>query len=316
LCAGATKEDDLRALRGRIEQLSEKLQEREESRREARDALRASERAISEANRSLAALQSESRALRAQAAKISEQRRALESTLRGREAAIERMLIARQAGGPNDALRVALSGEDPAALARTLHYAGYVSRAAASMLAAYRAGIDEAERLARDAEEKRARLRSVEQSSRANRERIILERREKKRVFERIAGDIRTGRREIKVLRADESRLGRLVEQLGRVLARSGASYGRNERVPESDAGRHRFSALRGKLRLPVLGELTGRFGAPRGAAGSEAKGVFIRAPEGQPVKAIAGGQVVYADWMRGFGNLMIVDHGETYLSI
>jgi septal ring factor EnvC (AmiA/AmiB activator) len=47
-----------------------------------------------------------------------------------------------------------------------------------------------------------------------------------------------------------------------------------------------------------------------------EAKGVFIRAPQGQPVRAIARGQVVYADWMRGFGNLLIVDHGENYLSI
>ena len=46
------------------------------------------------------------------------------------------------------------------------------------------------------------------------------------------------------------------------------------------------------------------------------AKGVFIRAPEGQPVRAIAGGQVVYADWMRGFGNLIIIDHGGEYLSI
>src|SRR3970040_894214 len=45
-------------------------------------------------------------------------------------------------------------------------------------------------------------------------------------------------------------------------------------------------------------------------------KGVFIRAPEGHPVRAIARGQVVYADWMRGFGNLLIVDHGEAYLSI
>ena len=47
-----------------------------------------------------------------------------------------------------------------------------------------------------------------------------------------------------------------------------------------------------------------------------EAKGVFIRAPGGQPVRAIAAGQVVYAEWMRGFGNLLIVDHGESYLSI
>jgi septal ring factor EnvC (AmiA/AmiB activator) len=72
---------------------------------------------------------------------------------------------------------------------------------------------------------------------------------------------------------------------------------------------------LRGKLRFPVRGELTRRFGAQT-EAGMEAKGVFIRATPGEPVRAIAGGQVVYADWMRGFGNLLIVDHGEKYLSI
>jgi septal ring factor EnvC (AmiA/AmiB activator) len=89
------------------------------------------------------------------------------------------------------------------------------------------------------------------------------------------------------------------------------------ESVPQpGEALSASFSSLRGKLRLPVAGDLTGRFGAPRGAAGTEAKGVFIRAPEGQPVRAIAPGQVVYSDWMRGFGNLLIVDHGEAYLSI
>ncbi len=207
-------------------------------------------------------------------------------------------------------MRVALSGEDPAAVARTLHYTSYVSRAAVSLLSGYRSAIAESERLAREAQAKRERLRSVEQASRADREKILAERREKRRVFERIAGDIRASRKEIKVLRADEARLGRLVEQIGRVI------YARVERAPEPDARRQPFSKLRGKLRLPVPGELTGKFGAPRGASGIEAKGVFIRAAEGQPVKAIAGGQVVYADWMRGFGNLLIVDHGEKYLSI
>src|SRR3970282_2885229 len=51
-------------------------------------------------------------------------------------------------------------------------------------------------------------------------------------------------------------------------------------------------------------------------SGGADAKGVFISAAEGQPVRAIAPGQVVYADWMRGFGNLLIIDHGEAYLSI
>ena len=234
----------------------------------------------------------------------------LEGALAERQAAIERMLLARQAGGPPDALRVALSGGDPAEVARNLYYLSYVSRAAAELLSGYRAGIAELERLVRDANARRERSRAVEQASRADRAKILAERRERRRVLERVAGEIRKSRKEIKVLRADESRLARLVDGIGRVV------YARVREVPEASARREPFSALRGKLRFPVRGELTGRFGAPRGTAGIEAKGVFIRAPEGEPVKAVAGGQVVYADWMRGFGNLLIIDHGEKYLSI
>jgi murein hydrolase activator len=75
------------------------------------------------------------------------------------------------------------------------------------------------------------------------------------------------------------------------------------------------FSSLRGQLRLPVKGDLLARFGGKRGD-GPAWKGVFIRAPEGSEVKAVAGGRVVFADWLRGFGNLIILDHGGDYLTI
>ena len=73
---------------------------------------------------------------------------------------------------------------------------------------------------------------------------------------------------------------------------------------------------MKGQLRLPVRGELVGRYGAQRSEGTASAKGVFIRAPGGESVRAVATGRVVYVDWMRGFGNLLIVDHGDAYLSI
>jgi murein hydrolase activator len=263
--------------------------------------LRDSERAISNANRALARLGAEARQVRAEAARIAQRRHSLQMQVAKREAAIERMLVAWSAPGAPDALRVMLSGDDPADLGRRLHYLGVISRAAAALIAEQRAALAELERLGDEAQARAARLRAIEQASRADRDKVLAERRERQRVLKTLGADIRKNRREIQVLRADEARLARLVEELARaaVSAASGP-----------------FSALRGKLRLPVRGELSARFGAPRGAAGMQAKGVFIRAPEGQPVRAIAGGQVVYADWMRGFGNLLIVDHGESYLSI
>src|SRR6266849_4525565 len=216
----ASRDEDLQLLRSRIAALSQELEAKEESRREARDALRDSERAISDANRTLAALQAEARALRADAARIAERRRGTQRLLAERRAALERMLAARAAAGAPDTVRVALSGGDPAAVSRQLHYLGYLSRAAAALIGGYRSGLAELERLARDADARRARLRAVEQASRADRERILKERRARRGVLERIAGDIRAGRKQIRVLRADEARLGRLIEGIGRVIAR------------------------------------------------------------------------------------------------
>jgi len=93
----------------------------------------------------------------------------------------------------------------------------------------------------------------------------------------------------------------------------------RNELVPEravQDLGAGRaFGSLRGQLRLPVKGDLIAKFGSSRGD-GPSWKGLFIRAPEGAEVRAVAGGQVVFADWLRGFGNLIIIDHGGQYMTV
>ena len=75
------------------------------------------------------------------------------------------------------------------------------------------------------------------------------------------------------------------------------------------------FAALKGRMASPINGSVVARFGGRRGD-GPTWKGNFIKAPEGAEVRAVAPGRVVHADWMRGFGNLIIVDHGDGYLSI
>ena len=74
------------------------------------------------------------------------------------------------------------------------------------------------------------------------------------------------------------------------------------------------FTALKGELPWPVKGELIQKFGSAR----EEGKldGVFIAAPEGTEIQSITDGKIVYADWMRGYGLLIIVDHGKGYISL
>lgn len=89
----------------------------------------------------------------------------------------------------------------------------------------------------------------------------------------------------------------------------------KNELVPQPQVNSTAFTALRGQLRLPLRGTLIAKFGSKRGD-GPSSKGVFIRAADGETVHAVAAGKVVFAEWLRGFGNLLIVDHGAQYMSI
>jgi septal ring factor EnvC (AmiA/AmiB activator) len=314
----ATREEDLAALRARIESLRGELEGREAARREARDALRDSEREISDATRQLQAQADEARAAAEALGRLATDRRAQEQALEAQRAALGRLLAARAMSGAPDALRVALSGEDPADGARRLYYLSYVSRAAAQMIEAHRTGLADLARMREASAAKAAELAAIEARSRAERERLLAQRRERLRVLERVAAEIRKANRELKLLAADEARLARLVEEIGKLLAaRPGAGYARVEKVPETGAAASGpFSTLKGKLRLPVRGELSMRFGTPRPEGAGRAKGVFIRAAEGETVRAVAAGRVVYSEWMRGLGNLLIVDHGETYFSV
>ena len=75
------------------------------------------------------------------------------------------------------------------------------------------------------------------------------------------------------------------------------------------------FASLRGKLKMPVKGELLASFGTKR-PEGPTWKGLFIKAAEGTEIRASAAGEVIFSDWLRGFGNLIIIDHGAQYLTI
>lgn len=87
------------------------------------------------------------------------------------------------------------------------------------------------------------------------------------------------------------------------------------EDVADSSAAGKAFTSLQGRMKMPVSGQLAGRFGSAR-SEGTSWKGVFIKTAPGQPVHAVADGNVVYADALRGFGNAVIVDHGGNYLTV
>jgi len=315
--AGGAKEKELRELRTRIEALQKGLANAEETKEEAADALKESERAISGANRVLHNLGKQSRDISRRLAAIRAESSAHEATLKAQQARIGRLLYRQYVGGEAEPLKLLLNREDPGRLARDLHYFGYISRARVQLIGELRANLERLSELARETEQQSAELAEVTRAQRAQQQRLAKERRARNQVLASISRDIQRQRREIRTLQRDENRLARLVEELSRLVARErrGARL-RNERLPDSSMDGKAFRELKGRLSLPVRGELAGQFGTPRSGGGTLWKGVFITAQAGEDVKAIAGGRVVFADWLRGFGNLMIIDHGGAYMSL
>ena len=319
----ARSERELKELRGRIERLQKDLAAAEESRGEAVDQLKQSARAVSESQRALYGLAQQRRQLEGELAALGRQEQAARAGVAEQEALAGRLLRLQYEQGAPDRLRLALEGRDAAQVSRHLHYYGYIQRARASLIGQLKTKGEEIARLEAEAAGRRDELSANEREQAEEARRLERERSARAAVVARLGADIEKGRREIGKLRKDEARLTRLVEEIARALAaapkappRSGTKGPTVEDLPDASFSSRPFPSLQGKLRLPVRGEVANRFGAPREEAGSTWKGLFIKAPTGSPVHAVADGRVVYADWLRGFGNLLILDHGKGYMSL
>lgn len=312
--------EDLRELRGRIEALQKRISDAEESRTEAADALKGSERAISDANRKLHDLAQQSLQADRRLAGLRAGRRENETALQAQQALLERLLYQQYLDGRSEPLKLLLNRENPNQIARQMHYFSYISRARADLIGDLRTRLAQLDQSAREVEAQAAEIASIAAEQTAQKRRLEQEKRARGRVLARISTDIRKQKREIGTLKRDENRLSKLVEQLGRIISRtpsrSPAPRLRNERLPDNANDGSPFQALKGKLHLPVRGELANRFGSPRLDSGLLWKGLFIAAKAGEEVRAIASGRVVFADWLRGFGNLLIIDHGAGYMSL
>jgi septal ring factor EnvC (AmiA/AmiB activator) len=330
--AAPDKKQALSELRARIEKLQSDLAKSEESRTEAADALRASEKAISEANRGLAALGLAEQNLEQELASIKAQSDAARQNT-SRQQTLRDQIVRRQyQHGSADTLRLVLEGEDLARVERQLRYLGYVSKSRAATITALNTNLAQLAELDAEARAKREALAANAAEQKSTRQALEIERAEYQKVLTQVANDIRSGKREIGRLKRDEDRLSRLIVQLAKAFAKKpaprrapaeqkpatprSATAELIERVADASLSGSAFAALRGRLKWPTRGELTGRFGAQRESGGVTWKGIFIRAGQGAPVRAVADGEVVFADWLRGFGNLLIVDHGGGYLSL
>jgi septal ring factor EnvC (AmiA/AmiB activator) len=315
--AYAGQQEELENLRKRIATMQREMDKTNESKSEVADALRESERAISDSSRNLAKLAAQQREADRKLGELQTQQQQLGSSIAGQQVLLGKLLYQQYQGGGQSYFKLLLSNRDPNQIARDWQYYQYIARNRASWIAALRNNLATLNTVSEATREQKTELLFLRTEQAA--QKVTLEREQlvRRKMLGEISLQLRQQRREINRLQRDEHRLAKLIDKLTKMLAQpKSKSLFRNDDLPDSRFDGSPFDQLKGKLTFPVKGVVTNRFGAPRPDSTVQWKGLFLKTPAGQAVKAIAAGRVVFADWLRGFGNLLIVDHGKSYMSL
>ncbi|HQS37025.1 MAG: peptidase M23 [Methylotenera sp. 24-45-7] len=322
----------------RLESLKKELNESKEAHKDAADALKDSEKAISEANKKLYEIAKKQQANKETLSKLQQDSEKTNQALAQQQQLLSSQLYQQYMHGEQSYVQMILQSEQPSLIARDIHYFSYIAKARTETIRKMQANLDKLNKLNQETAAALQQVAELKQKQIEERRTLEQQKLAKSKVVKSLSKQIATQRSEIKKLKRDEKRLAQLVERLAQAaLAKPRLSkklsskpntdnesagqnnqkvIASNQTLPSDEVTGINFSALKGKLRLPVRGDVTNRFGGNREDSGVSWKGLFIRASEGAEVKSVAGGRVVFADWLRGFGNLIIVDHGDGYMSL
>jgi septal ring factor EnvC (AmiA/AmiB activator) len=323
----------------RLESLKKELNSSQEAHKDAADALKESEIAISDANKKLYEINQRQQENKKILNKLQADSNATNQALAQHQKLLSGQLYQQYVYGQQSYLRMILQSEKPSQIARDVHYFSYIAKARAETIQQMQDNLTKISRLNEETAAALQQVAELKNKQIQERQELQQQKAAKSKVVKSLSQQITAQRSEIKKLSRDEKRLAQLVERLAQIArakpkpakkipARrnntpSGEASKQTEEVvvsnnalPSDDLSGINFAALKGKLRLPVRGDVTNRFGANRADSGISWKGLFIRANEGAEVKSVASGRVVFSDWLRGFGNLIIVDHGNGYMSL
>ncbi len=207
--------------------------------------------------------------------------------------------------GRESRLKLVLNQDSPAQLSRTLAYYDYFSRSQASQINELKEVLQILDGMQEKINLELSAMDEVQKSQQSVLDQMTDQRNERQVIIDELAGQINTDEARLAEMQRDREDLETLLENLSNVLADIPADLGK-QLAPQG---------LKGSLPMPVKGRVRHAYGQPR-TAGLRWQGWLISANNGSEVKAIAYGRVAFSDWLRGYGLLMIIDHGDGFMSL
>ncbi|HAK50378.1 MAG TPA: ATPase [Gammaproteobacteria bacterium] len=296
-------EAQIKAMESEIQKYKALLHNTKDEHSDLENDLEKSEKNVNELQKKIDTIETELTTGEDKVSRLETRQRELQLRKTEQQRHIEKQIQAAYKIGKQEYLKVALNQEDPNEISRMLTYYDYLNMARAAEVERFRSTLTQLETVTGNIAKENMQLQANHAALDRQRSQLQVEKDRKLIVLRSLNRRIAETGSELTKLATDRQRLERLLERIHitdiQVL---------DDSIP--------FESMKGQLMLPVAGTISQSFGADRNIGKMRWRGIFIDAPEGEPVHAVHYGRVVFSDWLRGFGLLLIVNHGKGYMSL
>lgn len=295
----------LAAVRHQIARIARQVSQGQAERDRLTRQLRATEESVGKARAALDALRQQRTATAARRAQLEARKQQRKADLARQRKSLAGQLRAAYLIGRQEPLKLLLNQGDPARAGRMFVYYSYFSRARALQIQAIEADLRQIGQLDAQLQAQAAKLAGLQQAQQSQVSTLKQARAHRMQVLASISAQTRTRAARLALLRRQQQGLESLLARLRRATAS----------LPQAELGNYPFARLRGRLLRPVVGRVIASYGQVR-AGGLRWQGDLFATARDAPVHAVSQGRVIYADWLAGLGLLIIVDHGDGFMSL
>lgn len=298
-------ETELRQVLQHIASLQQELQASRSAQRKEQERLRQLDLALQNVDRRLRTLGSEQAQHEAELSRLEQERQVYLDSLDQRLSQLAEQVRSAYRNSGQSRMKLVLNQDDPSRIGRMLAYYDYINRAQVERIAGLREAVARLDTMQAAIDRELARIAGLREEQEETLDALSGQRQSRLELVQQISGKIGDSESALAELERNRQDLEALIEQLSDVLAD----------IPEDLEHQAGVAQRKGRLPLPVKGPVRHAFGQGRGG-GLDWQGWLIGAEPGTEVRSVAYGRVAFADWLRGYGLLMVIDHGDGFMTL
>jgi septal ring factor EnvC (AmiA/AmiB activator) len=298
------QQKELDTLKRSISSLEKQLLDRGKERNSLQSALKKVELETSAINRDIRLQRSKINQLEKELVDLNKREKTLQKSIAEQNAAITEQITAAHKLGNQEPIKLLLNQEDPQQVARVFKYYNYFLQARAAKIQRYKKDIDSLTDVIEDIERQKKALNRTRAGLQADKNKLVSQTKKRKKTLTSLQASLRSDKKKLGKLQQERGKLEELISAVKQAAAEL-----------ELPSNYQSFVSRKGVLKWPIKGRVGHSFGSLRSGS-LRWEGWLISASAGDAVKTVHHGRVVFSNYLRGFGLLIIVDHGDGYMSL